>query len=177
MSSNRMHEETFAVLRHLEVHGPRTKVEITKGTQQPERELTKRLANLMMLGYLVLDGTTKPAQFTLTGKARHKLAAPDAVYPRRPKSAPKKAIEAEANAMSATQASRPHKRAAINGDAAYMPVHRRALGTLKPRYHAIEYRPSVRPGANDALALPSRHGDRLHWRDGRITDLDGNTPA
>ena len=30
-----------------------------------------------------------------------------------------------------------------------------------------------RPGAQDALAHPSRIGDRLHYRDGRVTDLKG----
>lgn len=32
----------------------------------------------------------------------------------------------------------------------------------------------MRPGAGDALRLPSRRGDRLHYRDGRVTDLAGN---
>jgi hypothetical protein len=34
--------------------------------------------------------------------------------------------------------------------------------------------PAQRPGAQDALAHPSRIGDRLHYRDGRVTDLQGN---
>ena len=34
--------------------------------------------------------------------------------------------------------------------------------------------PALRPGAQDALAHPSRIGDRLHHRDGRVTDLGGN---
>lgn len=31
-----------------------------------------------------------------------------------------------------------------------------------------------RPGSQQALASPSRIGNRLHWRGGRVTDLDGN---
>lgn len=28
--------------------------------------------------------------------------------------------------------------------------------------------PSIRPGADNALAIPSRYGDRLHYRNGRV---------
>ena len=31
--------------------------------------------------------------------------------------------------------------------------------------------PSVRPGADDALQVPSRYGNRLHYRDGRKVEL------
>jgi hypothetical protein len=30
-----------------------------------------------------------------------------------------------------------------------------------------------RPGADSIQGLPSRHGDRLHYRDGRVTDMAG----
>ena len=33
--------------------------------------------------------------------------------------------------------------------------------------------PALRPGSGDFLACPSRIGQRLHHRDGRVTDLDG----
>jgi len=33
--------------------------------------------------------------------------------------------------------------------------------------------PALREGADDALAVPSRVNDRLHYRDGRVTDLQG----
>jgi len=32
----------------------------------------------------------------------------------------------------------------------------------------------MRPGADTCLDLPSRIGDRLHYRDGRITSMDGS---
>jgi hypothetical protein len=178
MTGSRMHAETFAVLRHIEVHGPRTKDELVKGLQQSGKELVRRLANLMMLGYLALDDTTRPANFALTGKARLKLADRDAVYmpapTRNPKPIPKKARESDEPAMSKAQISRLQLRATP----APLTVTRRARtvfgGELSAPYHACEYRPSPRPGANDAFALPSRFGDTLRWRDGRITDLDGN---
>jgi hypothetical protein len=34
--------------------------------------------------------------------------------------------------------------------------------------------PALRPGSEDFLARPSRIGQRLHHRDGRVTDLQGN---
>lgn len=34
--------------------------------------------------------------------------------------------------------------------------------------------PPMRPGAESCLELPSRIGDRLHYRDGRITTMDGS---
>lgn len=33
--------------------------------------------------------------------------------------------------------------------------------------------PAERPGQDAALHRPSKFGNRLHWRDGRITDLNG----
>lgn len=39
-----------------------------------------------------------------------------------------------------------------------------------PTYDGAELRPyQGRPGANDALALPSRIANRLHYRDGKVT--------
>lgn len=49
-----------------------------------------------------------------------------------------------------------------------------AVGT----YTGAELRPfEGRPGANQALALPSRFGNLLHYRDGRIAPVEGmSTP-
>ena len=35
--------------------------------------------------------------------------------------------------------------------------------------------PALRPGAENFLTCPSRIGQRLYYRDGRVTDLQGNT--
>ena len=37
--------------------------------------------------------------------------------------------------------------------------------------------PPPRPGSEQALNLPSRLANTLHYRDGRVTDLDGNEVA
>lgn len=49
-------------------------------------------------------------------------------------------------------------------------------GYAKPEgYDGAELKPyAARPGANDALRWPSRTGNRLHYLDGRITDMAGN---
>lgn len=50
----------------------------------------------------------------------------------------------------------------------------------KPSSDADNRPPPVRAGAEDSLALPSRIGDKLHYRSGLITDMAGNvlqTPA
>lgn len=41
-------------------------------------------------------------------------------------------------------------------------------------YTGAELHARTRPGAMDAHRLPSRMGERLHWRDGRVTDMQGN---
>lgn len=67
-------------------------------------------------------------------------------------------------------------------------LHPQAVGMVsvydmtsgKPgRYMASgDARPAViRRGALDHLGLPSRVGNRLRWPDGRVTGLDGETPA
>lgn len=41
-------------------------------------------------------------------------------------------------------------------------------------YDGAELRAHVRPGSQVAFSLPSRVGNRLHFPDGRVTDLQGN---
>lgn len=51
-------------------------------------------------------------------------------------------------------------------------------GIVRPPMSAADRAPCTeRAGSTDALACPSRRGSRLYWRDGRITQLDGRTPA
>ena len=130
------------------MHGPRTRVELSKGTQQSDKDVTKRLANLLMLGYLALDTTTKPALFALTGKARVKLADRNAVYPPAPQPLPKQAVQAPTKAMSAAEAARLERRVPpklhLNTGRVRTPVRDSALTAP---YRATEYCPSPRAGA------------------------------
>ena len=47
--------------------------------------------------------------------------------------------------------------------------------TTKGRYETAKHSTAqaLRPGAENALSHPSRNGDRLHHRGGRVTDLNG----
>lgn len=54
----------------------------------------------------------------------------------------------------------------INRNPMAKPINTQVM--TAPVYDGKEMQPyQGRPGANDALALPSRMGDRLHYRDGR----------
>lgn len=50
-------------------------------------------------------------------------------------------------------------------------MERRALS------HADAHPCTTRAGSEQALAYPSRRGNRLYWRDGRVTDLHGGEAA
>ena len=41
------------------------------------------------------------------------------------------------------------------------------------KYSYIKSIQAPRPGADDNLSKPSRIGDQLHFRNGRVTDLSG----
>jgi hypothetical protein len=168
---NLMQAETFEILRHIEVHGPRSRHELIKGLQRETGDITKRAANLLMMGYLALDQTTNPSSFALTSKARKKLSepftpAPISTKPRSPRTV---------NVTPRNTVIEPRLR---RTDVA--PVQRRSyepkheVRAIAKPYSASEYAPSVRPGAMYAFTLPSRVGDTLRYRDGRITDLAGN---
>jgi hypothetical protein len=65
-------------------------------------------------------------------------------------------------------------------DAAAPPQGPRTIGARPDRwqrYVPVELDASARAGSSDANQLPSRAGNRLYWRDGRVTQLDGSTPA
>jgi len=164
-----MQAESFALLRHVEVHGPRSRAELAAGLARPVKDVSVRLNNLVSLGYLAKDETTMPINFALTNKARAKLASPDvpkapSAKPRKPRERPDPHAHLQ---LRRKEAARPAARSAYAP-----PRHQRYVAIAL--YRASEYQPSTRPGAMDAFALPSRMGDSLHYRDGRVTDMAGN---
>ncbi|MBC7619110.1 MAG: hypothetical protein H7293_09005 [Candidatus Saccharibacteria bacterium] len=52
------------------------------------------------------------------------------------------------------------------------PISHGSMST-KGHYHPCKdmLAPAIRPGAEDALSLPSRVGDQLHYRDGRVAHI------
>lgn len=51
------------------------------------------------------------------------------------------------------------------------PPRRHCTASATGRYDGAELRPSIRPGAEDWRQRPSRVGNRLHYRDGRVEVL------
>lgn len=173
MTGARMLAETFEILRHVEVHGPRTRPEVASGLRHEAKDVTSRLNNLVAMGYLARDETTTPICYTLTKKARVKLSEPftpaPPPTPRKPR-ARREVLESPLirPLLRRQEGPRPVQ--------PYGPRRRREgeSDRLTAPYRAEEYQASLRPGAMVAFALPSRFGDQLHYRDGRVTDMDGH---
>lgn len=174
MTGGRMHEDTFALLRHIEVNGPRTRAEAAAGLRRPPNELTKVINNLAMMGYLAKDETTQPICFALTSKARKRLAQgfepPPPMQPRKAREKPEPHPQLSATQARLVQAAQPKPT-----PAQYVPARReRSSSVMSAPYTAREYQPSHRPGAMTAFDMPSRVADTLRYRDGRVTDMAGN---
>lgn len=155
-----MSSTSLDILRHIEVNGPRTRTELGKALHHlriPEGTV----ANLTHLGYLVPDRTTTPISYALSNKARIKLQSPNTPKVR------KTPTKRTANTLSDWPETQQQARG-LPAPPPYRP-------TTKPKgYQPTEYHPSTRPGAMQACALPSRMGNTLHYRDGRVTDMAGN---
>lgn len=156
------YQETLDVLRHIAVHGSRTRAEVVKAFEQVPTA-GKAVDNLAFLGYLAPDGMTTPKTYILTKKARDKLAQPVQVATTRRRTRSGAGLPIEPPPVI-------RRRAAPDGPAAA--PRQRVISAA--HYQAQEFSPSLRPGAMHAYSLPSRMGNRLHWRDGHVTDLDGN---
>lgn len=72
---------------------------------------------------------------------------------------------------SAADYARIQRAATVQRAASDMPI---SNSTSTGTYAGAELHTYARPGAADALALPSRMNNRLHYRDGRVTDMQGN---
>jgi hypothetical protein len=166
-----MQEESYAVLRHLEVNGPSNRTEVAGGLAARgfrAADATRTLNNLAALGYLAKDDTTAPINYVLTNKARTKLSSPyvpkaKSTKPRAPRQ-PRQPTQPPAR-----PAATPRSEPARTWDPPRHPMHK----ATRP-WQAQELRHSARPGAMDAFSFPSRFGNLLHYRDGRVTDLAGN---
>jgi predicted transcriptional regulator len=168
-----MHQQTFDVLRHVKVHGSRTRAEVIKAFPNVQGAGAGKIVdNLAMLGYLTQDGMSTPATYIVTKKGRDKIAAP--FKPAKPRSASQRAkdhVEQLQRISSALAGRAP----ATASQLATATRQRAAAWQPKPwDYQPTEYAPSARRGAMAAFSLPTRIGNSLHYRDGRVTDLDGN---
>lgn len=180
-----MHEQHYNLLKYIGVCGGATKAEAEKAF--PEiKDISKPLANMMWAAYLFPDDTTKPAvwRLTLKGKARVKegFTPPKWVRPKREAAAPAPAPTAAPAPAPRAQLEPITPRGApvamVNRGTSYgsranelrMSAPYRSMPEALPGYVPA----NTRPGANDFASRPSRRGDQLHYRDGRVTDLAGN---
>lgn len=152
----------FAVLRHIEVNGPQTFGDVAKAHHNTQKATVRQLlASLQQLGHLALDSSTKEPTYFLTNRGRAKLADPHDAQAKKATFGQTTVAPIKENARSKNAFMR-----ALQGG--LPPVMQR------PTYQPTELMPSLRPGSNDAFALPSRIGDVLTYRDGRRTTLNGD---
>jgi hypothetical protein len=159
---SRMHAESSRAAPHRSAR-PAHKAELSKGLQQAAKDVTKRLANLLMLGYLALD------DHHAAGALRaHGQGAPQARRPAMPCAAPRpsrcpRSRSRPRAALSAGEGARdrsaraPPKRCTCTPCAAPARASGGALTALLPR-HRIQPEPA--PGRQCAFTLPSRYRRR-----------------
>ena len=150
-----MSETNLQILRNLHVHGPQTPGDLARVMPTQQRSgITIALHVLAKPGYVMQDKTTKEPTWHITGTGRQRLAPVNdglALVPKREKATSARRYLVEQHRLQARQ------RLVEQGT-----------------YHPEPFTDSARQGATDHEALPSRYGQRLHWRDGRITDLAGH---
>lgn len=150
-----MQQETLDVLRHIAVHGSRTRAEVIKAFPKAGAAVT----NLATLGYIAGDGLCTPQNFIVTKKGKERVANPNP---------PRASTQRRADLLAPQLRALPPMRTPAQ-------AKKRARDDYRSwDYVPTEYEPSTRPGAMVAFTRPSRVGSRLYWPDGRVTDIDGN---
>lgn len=121
------------------------------------------IKGLYQQGYVASNATTRlagdPARYSLTDKARSKLAA-DKTTP---------ATDPDDKPVNRARTYRTRYANAPKGGNVAGPVRYGSMSTAG-LYNPCKdmLAPATRPGAEVALTIPSRCGDRLHYRDGRV---------
>lgn len=168
-------QQSLDVLRHVQIHGSRSRKEISESVIEPN--VSKTVANLVMLGHLARDASTEPATYALTPKGRVRLATPylrtTVIQPPKPR-APRAKKEAPVTVNFVQTTGHASYLRDETGDRRYWPIHIAPSRFESTTYQPTEYAPCTRPGSMVAFSLPSRIGGRLFYRDGQVTDLAGN---
>lgn len=130
------------LLRLIERHGPMTSAQAFEHVSGNPGHVSSRLNNLLQARYLCrlhAVGPGRPITYALDGRGREWLEAPRLLDMAGLPAAPEPRVVCTAPTF-------------------------RPEGVYNP---AADMRSPVRRGANDAFALPSRHGGRLVWPGGR----------
>jgi DNA-binding MarR family transcriptional regulator len=123
---------------------------------------TATIKGLYQQGYVASNASTRlkgdPARYSLTDKARKLLANKDDSAEPRPK-APRHVQRA--------RYANPPRADNVAGPVVYGSMTTKRL----TKVHADMLAPAIRPGAEQALSIPSRVNYQLHYRDGRISQV------
>lgn len=153
-------------LENIAVAGPSTAEELNAlDPTAPDHHQT--LKQLLCSKYIIQhgykSGRTVPTAYALTQKARHLLAGLPTIDIT-PKDMPKPDMGKPITGKRRYAANR---RANVAG-----PVIHGSLSTGRLTQACADMlAPAVRPGAEQALQIPSRVNDTLHYRDGRIVPI------
>jgi hypothetical protein len=149
----------------MAVCGPCTAVELNAlDPSAPDHRTTVK--NLEQQSYVVSDYSTNPggpARYTLTDKAKRLLAGRDLqAADKKPKATPERrnfaSTKRDANATP--------------------PVSHGSMTTARMVHPCADMlAPATRHGAEQALRIPSRVNDTLHYRDGRTVQIHSNQRA
>jgi len=145
-------------LENMAVAGPCTAAELNKldPTAPDHRQTLKLLeqASYVLAAYKI--DNSGPTAYTLTTKARALLQGKSTKAPQEPKA------DARKRKYAATQ----------YGTGVAAPVTHGSLSTRRMSSPCADMlAPAIRPGAEQALQIPSRVNDFLHYRDGRIVPI------
>lgn len=151
-------------LENMAVAGPSTAAELNAlDPDAPDhRQTIKALeqSNYVMAMYKITHNT--PATYSLTEKAKRLLAG-------KASSTPTQEAKAES-----------HKRRYARAPSANTtpPISHGSMTTARMVHPCADMlAPATRPGAEQALQIPSRVNDTLHYRDGRTVQIHSNQRA
>jgi hypothetical protein len=169
--------KSVRTLQNLRVNGASSLDELAKLDPELAHDVKNIINGLATQKYVVSDKGVRlpkePARYNLTEKGR-KALLPKPIKEAAPKVAPKPIctlgnFPQKAGAHNAAQsAAKPTKPTRAG------PVRISNTASTKAYNPGKDMlAPAARAGADAALAIPSRYGDRLHYRNGVNTDLSG----
>lgn len=152
MTGRAYQSSTIGLLKHIS-HGEMTADQLEPLNPGGTVSIKTRLASMVKRGTICRKGTRGQSVYGITEKGLE-------------------AIKARAKGASNLLTAQPSMKR-VTAKAKSLPVPIEIFGGSS--YQGRELQPyQGRPGAMDAFALPSRMGNRLHYRDGRVERMEGN---
>jgi hypothetical protein len=174
MSGSLLADKSVRMLQNLRVNGASSLDELAKLDPELAHDVKNIINGLNTQKYVVSDKGVRlpkePARYNLTEKGRK------ALLPKPPKeAAPKVAPKPICTLGNFPQKDAAHGAAKPTKPSKAGPVRINNTASTKAYNPGKDMlAPAARAGADAALSIPSRYGDRLHYRNGVHTDLRGN---